>query len=81
MTARATCFSAPSIGRRPTLCLVPFQDAVGSRERINTPGTVDAANWSWRLPKKIDELLADTSTTERLVGLAEEAGRISSAKK
>ena len=71
-----TVYRAPA-----TLCLVPFQDAVGSRERINTPGTVDAANWSWRLPKKVDELLADTSTTERLAGLAEEAGRFSRAKK
>jgi isoamylase len=63
-------YDAPS-----TLALVMLQDALGTRERINTPGTVDPANWSYRMDKTIDELAADGETTERLARLAKEAGR------
>jgi isoamylase len=69
-------YTAPS-----TLSLVLFQDALGRRERINKPGTVDAANWSVRLPFTIAELMADAGTTERLAKLAEEGGRVPAAKK
>ena len=41
----AALYAAPS-----TLALIPFQDALGTRERINVPGTVDAANWTYRMP-------------------------------
>src|SRR6185295_617127 len=63
-------YDAPS-----TLALVLFQDALGTRERINTPGTVDPANWSYRMEQTVDELIADGETTERLARLAKEAGR------
>ena len=55
----------------PTL----FQDAIGSRERINSPGTVEAANWAYRSEKTVDELLADEGTMDRLARLAVETGR------
>ena len=38
------------------LVLVPFQDAFGSRERVNVPGQVSDANWSYRLPVTLAEL-------------------------
>ena len=36
--------------------LTPITDALGWRDRMNTPGTVGAHNWTWRLPFKLDEL-------------------------
>jgi 4-alpha-glucanotransferase len=63
-------YDAPS-----TLVLVLFQDALGSRERINTPGTVDASNWAYRMPMTVAELSSDQQTTERLAQLARDAGR------
>jgi 4-alpha-glucanotransferase len=69
-------YSAPS-----TLSLVLFQDAMGTRERINTPGTVDPANWSLRISRTVDELMADSATTDRLAKLAHESGRVSVEKK
>jgi 4-alpha-glucanotransferase len=38
------------------LTIFPFQDLFGWPVRINTPATVDEANWSWRLPWPVDEL-------------------------
>lgn len=35
---------------------VPIQDLFGWRDRINVPGTVSAANWTWRLPWPVDRL-------------------------
>ena len=58
-----------------TLALTMFQDALGSRERINTPGTVGGANWRFRAAKTADELLANRATTARLAALAKETGR------
>jgi len=57
------------------LVLVPFQDALGSRERVNVPGTVTGENWSYRMPMRIEELARDETTTARLRALAEKTGR------
>jgi len=57
------------------LCLLPFQDAVGTRERVNVPGTVSDSNWSYRMPMELSDLLADLGTAERLRGLAARSGR------
>jgi 4-alpha-glucanotransferase len=65
-----TLYSAPS-----TLAVVPFQDAMGLRERINVPGTVSDANWSYRLPMDVEALLADEPAISRLAVLAAETGR------
>ena len=58
------------------LLLLPFQDALGSRERINVPGTVNDSNWSYRMPMDVPALMADAGTTERLRGLAARSGRL-----
>src|SRR5579863_1451021 len=63
-------YNAPS-----TLALVTFQDAVGSRERINNPGKNHGVNWTYRIAPTLDQLLADGSTIERLARLAVETGR------
>lgn len=38
------------------LTVLPIQDLFGWRQRINTPGTVNRRNWSYRLPATIEEL-------------------------
>jgi len=43
-----------SSGSRYTI--IPLQDFFGWHDRINTPATVDASNWSWRLPWLVDRL-------------------------
>ena len=63
-------YDAPS-----RLVLVLLQDALGTRARINTPGTVDAANWGYRMEMSVDELAADRQAAERLSRLANESGR------
>src|SRR4029079_3846701 len=50
-------YAAPS-----TLTLVPLEDLLGGRGRINDPGTA-AGNWTYRAPATIDELAADEETT------------------
>ena len=67
----AALYSSPS-----TLALIPFQDVLGSRERINVPGTVDAANWTYRMPVNIADLTANGADIERLRKLAAESGRL-----
>jgi 4-alpha-glucanotransferase len=62
-------YNAPS-----TLALVPLQDALGTRERVNVPGKADAANWTYRAPA-LEDLTRDRDTTERLARLAAETGR------
>jgi 4-alpha-glucanotransferase len=64
-------YEAPS-----TLALVTFQDAIGSRDRINVPGTVAETNWSYRMPMSIDSLASDANVASRLLKLATETGRI-----
>jgi 4-alpha-glucanotransferase len=58
------------------LLLLPFQDAVGARERINVPGTVNDQNWSYRIPALLSALLADRATAEWLSALARSTGRL-----
>jgi 4-alpha-glucanotransferase len=39
------------------LTIIPLQDVFGWRDRINTPGQVDADNWTWRMPWRVDQLV------------------------
>ena len=63
-------YAAPS-----RLSIVPLQDVLGQRERINVPGTVADTNWAYRAPLSPDDLLADRATTERLSALAARTSR------
>jgi 4-alpha-glucanotransferase len=63
-------YGAPS-----ALALVLFQDALGTRERINTPGTVAASNWTYRMTMTIAELASDQQLNECLSRIAAETGR------
>jgi 4-alpha-glucanotransferase len=57
------------------LALLPFQDALGSRERVNVPGTVNESNWSYRMPMTVAALMESPEAAERLRGLAARSGR------
>jgi 4-alpha-glucanotransferase len=43
-------------GARSRLVVLPFPDAYGGGERINTPATTGPHNWSYRLPWTLGEL-------------------------
>lgn len=60
------------------LVVVPIQDLFGWTRRINTPGTVNRHNWSWRLPFEIEHALDRPwvrSRAERIRALATRNGR------
>jgi 4-alpha-glucanotransferase len=61
-----------------SLTLTLVQELLGERARINTPGTVGEANWTYRLPKAIEDLETDERVKarfERIRALAAHAGR------
>ena len=57
--------------------VVPLQDVLGlgSEARMNTPGTSNGGNWSWRAP----ECFMDDAAATRLRALSETYGRIGPA--
>ncbi len=61
------------------LLLLPFQDALGARERVNVPGTVTDENWTYRMPMDLQALAADAATRARLRDLAVRSGRAPAA--
>jgi len=62
-------------GSGSDLLLLPFQDALGTRERVNVPGTVTDSNWTYRMPMEAAALAGDLATAQRLRGLAARSGR------
>jgi 4-alpha-glucanotransferase len=62
-------YQAPSV-----LVIVPLQDTLGTRERVNVPGTVGPENWTYRMATSV-EALARTDAAERLRTLAERSDR------
>jgi 4-alpha-glucanotransferase len=41
------------------LCVLPWQDVIGTTERINLPGSMSDANWSYRIAHRVDQLLVE----------------------
>ena len=59
--------------------LTPINDALGWRDRLNTPGTVGLHNWTWRLPWRLGELETApqvVAAARLLTHLAERYGRL-----
>jgi 4-alpha-glucanotransferase len=54
---------------RSKLTLLLAQEILGDRTRINFPGTVNDQNWTWRLPRPIEELASDPAVVERLAAI------------
>ena len=47
------------------LLILPIQDILGWRDRINTPALVNDENWTWRLPGPVEDLATDSGGRER----------------
>lgn len=63
---------------RSDLTLVLAQELLGDKTRINMPGSVNAENWTWRLPRPIEDLRDDPAVVGRLDairGLVQSSGR------
>jgi 4-alpha-glucanotransferase len=55
------------------------QEILGDKTRINTPGTVNDENWTWRLPRPIEDLREDKALASRfgaIRSLVAESGRL-----
>jgi 4-alpha-glucanotransferase len=50
---------------RSELTLVLVNELLGDKSRINLPGTVGDQNWTWRLPRPIEDLRADPALAAR----------------
>jgi 4-alpha-glucanotransferase len=59
------------------LTLLLAQEILGDKTRINTPGTVNDVNWTWRLARPIEELRDDANVSARLDAI----GQLASAAK
>ncbi len=59
------------LGSASRYVMVPLQDVFGWDVRINTPATVNDANWTWRVPVPVDEWQASPAWVERAQSLAE----------
>jgi 4-alpha-glucanotransferase len=58
--------------------VLPWQDVLGTRDRINLPGSQGEANWSYRVSQRNEELLEDEQSrrgAEFLAELTEKAKR------
>ncbi len=65
---------------RSELTLVLVNELLGDKTRINMPGTVNDQNWTWRLPRTIEELREDNDLAARfskIRALVADAGRLS----
>ncbi len=60
------------------LALVLVQEVLFDKTRVNTPGTVGPENWTYKLPRTIEELATDPAVTARFArvrALLEASGR------
>lgn len=57
------------LSARSELTLVLVNELLGDKSRINTPGTVNDGNWTWRLPRPIEELREDPKLVERFASI------------
>jgi len=76
--ARSLALLRDLYGARSGLALMLAQELLGVRDRINTPATVGEQNWSWRLPRPIEDLEADPALAARFDAirqLVEASGR------
>lgn len=56
---------------RSELTLVLVNELLGDKSRINTPGTVNDQNWTWRLPRPIEDLREDPKLVARFAAIRE----------
>ena len=56
---------AAALNSSSNLCVLPWQDVLGTRERINLPGTMSDSNWAYRITQNVSALLEDAQSRER----------------
>ncbi len=69
---------AAALNSNSNLCVLPWQDVLGTRERINLPGTMSDSNWAYRITQNVDQLLEEAqarAAAERLAWLTASARR------
>lgn len=59
------------LGARSELVLLLIQDVLGTRERINKPGTLGDHNWSYRLPAPLETLARDPGVQAKVAMVRE----------
>jgi len=53
---------ASALNSGSDLCVLPWQDVLGTRDRINLPGTMSDANWGYRIAQNAEDLLSTPET-------------------
>jgi 4-alpha-glucanotransferase len=53
---------AGTLGSASNLAVIPWQDVLGSRDRVNLPGSMTDANWAYRIDCTQEELLQREDT-------------------
>ncbi len=57
------------------LVLFLLQDVLATRDRINTPGTTGTANWTYRLPASVENLVRDPAVAAAMTMVRERVER------
>ncbi|MET0400875.1 MAG: 4-alpha-glucanotransferase, partial [Cystobacter sp.] len=70
---RATLASALNSGS--DLCVLPWQDVLGTKDRINLPGSIGDSNWAYRIAQNTEDLL----THEETRGAADRLGLLTAS--
>jgi 4-alpha-glucanotransferase len=76
--ARLAALTDTLLASGSDLTLMLVQELLGDGTRINTPGTVGGSNWTYRLPRTIEALMADGDVAvrfERIRRIARDTGR------
>jgi 4-alpha-glucanotransferase len=71
--ARTVALLGDMYRAKSDLALALAQELIGSKDRINTPATVGPENWSWRLPRPLEDLRADPQLVARFAAIREQA--------
>jgi 4-alpha-glucanotransferase len=69
---------ATALNSGSDLCVLPWPDVLGTSDRINLPGSMSDANWSYRLAQSVDELLVQDTprrAAEQLARLTRQGKR------
>jgi 4-alpha-glucanotransferase len=67
--ARSLALLGDMYGARSDLALALAQELLGVEDRINTPATVGPQNWTWRLPRPIEQLARDPRIAGRFASI------------
>jgi 4-alpha-glucanotransferase len=76
--ARSLALLKDLYAAKSDLALVLAQELLAIRDRINTPATVGTQNWTWRLPRPLEQLQADSHLDARFAeirSLVDASGR------